>query len=114
MPVAPAWAARDEPDIWAPEVIATDGGYVLYFSARHANRRRQDDRTLCVGAAFPAGAGIVAKAACRIARSISIGSTGLATRQHAGSPSRAARSRSSTPALEDHPRPIVTRRRPRR
>lgn len=51
MPVTPAWVRQDRPDIWAPEVMAIDERYVLYFSARHATRRRPDGLTLCVGAA---------------------------------------------------------------
>jgi beta-xylosidase len=51
MPQAPAWARRPEPDIWAPEASRIGDRYVLYFSARHATRRRPDGLTLCVGAA---------------------------------------------------------------
>lgn len=51
MPRAPGWARRREPDIWAPEAIAAGGRYVLFFSARHATKRRPDGLTLCVGAA---------------------------------------------------------------
>jgi beta-xylosidase len=44
MPTLPAWA---KPGFtWAPEVLALDKGYVLYFSARHRKRDIQ-----CVGAA---------------------------------------------------------------
>ncbi len=58
MPGVPAWSRREQPDIWAPEVMKIGGRYVLYFSARHATRRRPDGLTLCVGAAIadkPAG-----------------------------------------------------------
>lgn len=51
MPELPPWALRERPDIWAPEVLETPQGYVLYFSARHATLRRRDGLTLCVGAA---------------------------------------------------------------
>ncbi len=51
MPTPPAWARRDRPDIWAPEVIQIGDRYVLYFSARHASLSRPDGLTLCVGAA---------------------------------------------------------------
>jgi beta-xylosidase len=44
MPVLPAWAQRGF--TWAPEVLRTPGGFVLYFTARHAARGVQ-----CVGAA---------------------------------------------------------------
>jgi beta-xylosidase len=52
MPVTPAWARQDQPDIWAPEVIKAYGRYVMYFSARHATLTRPDGLTLCVGAAI--------------------------------------------------------------
>lgn len=45
MPVLPAWAR--EGYTWAPEVIRTDKGYVLYFTARDRKSGLQ-----CVGAAF--------------------------------------------------------------
>ncbi|HET9426802.1 MAG TPA: glycoside hydrolase family 43 protein [Allosphingosinicella sp.] len=47
MPTLPPWAR--EGFTWAPEVLRTDGGYVLYFSARHRERGLQ-----CVGAATAA------------------------------------------------------------
>jgi beta-xylosidase len=44
LPVLPSWA---QPGFtWAPEVLKTPGGFVLYFTARHAARGVQ-----CVGAA---------------------------------------------------------------
>lgn len=49
MPTLPPWARRGF--TWAPEVIAAGGGYVLYFTARHAKHDRQ-----CVGAATSARA----------------------------------------------------------
>jgi len=51
MPTAPAWARADRPDLWAPETMRIGGQYVLFFSARHATRRRPDGLTLCIGAA---------------------------------------------------------------
>lgn len=51
MPQLPAWARADRPDLWAPEAIRAGNGYVLFFSARHATRRRPDGLTLCIGAA---------------------------------------------------------------
>jgi beta-xylosidase len=44
MPVLPAWAAPGF--TWAPEVLKTPSGFVLYFTARHAASGLQ-----CVGAA---------------------------------------------------------------
>jgi beta-xylosidase len=44
MPVLPSWAKTGF--TWAPEVLQTPGGFVLYFTARHAASGLQ-----CVGAA---------------------------------------------------------------
>jgi len=44
MPDLPGWAKRGF--TWAPEVLKTDGGFVLYFTARHDKSDLQ-----CVGAA---------------------------------------------------------------
>ncbi|RKH64870.1 glycoside hydrolase [Corallococcus interemptor] len=44
MPVLPTWAK--EGFTWAPEVLKTDAGYVLYFTARHTANGLQ-----CIGAA---------------------------------------------------------------
>ena len=44
MPTLPAWARRG--NTWAPEVLRTAAGYVLYFTARYARTQQQ-----CVGAA---------------------------------------------------------------
>lgn len=44
MPVLPSWARTGF--TWAPEVLKTPGGFVLYFTARHAASGLQ-----CVGAA---------------------------------------------------------------
>lgn len=44
MPILPAWAKAGF--TWAPEVLKTPGGFVLYFTARHAASGLQ-----CVGAA---------------------------------------------------------------
>lgn len=52
MPVTPAWAVQEQPDIWAPEVIKAYGRYVMYFSARSSTVRRPDGLSLCVGAAI--------------------------------------------------------------
>jgi beta-xylosidase len=51
MPQAPAWARAGRPDLWAPEAVRAGDRYVLFFSARHASRRRPDGLTLCIGAA---------------------------------------------------------------
>ncbi|HST44580.1 MAG TPA: glycoside hydrolase family 43 protein, partial [Luteimonas sp.] len=51
MPMTPAWAHAADASIWAPEAMRFGDRYVLYFSARHATRRRADGRTLCIGAA---------------------------------------------------------------
>ncbi len=47
MPVLPPWAKRGH--TWAPEVLKTDAGFVLYFTARE---RKSDLQ--CVGAAISA------------------------------------------------------------
>ncbi len=47
MPVLPPWVKRGY--TWAPEVLKTSSGYVLYFTARHAKSDLQ-----CVGAATSA------------------------------------------------------------
>lgn len=44
LPVLPSWAKADF--TWAPEVLRTPDGYVLYFTARHAASGLQ-----CIGAA---------------------------------------------------------------
>ncbi len=44
LPVLPSWAKTGF--TWAPEVLKTPGGFVLYFTARHTTRGVQ-----CVGAA---------------------------------------------------------------
>ncbi|HVE87711.1 MAG TPA: glycoside hydrolase family 43 protein [Myxococcales bacterium] len=44
LPVLPSWALAG--DTWAPEVLQAAGGFVLYFTARHAASGLQ-----CVGAA---------------------------------------------------------------
>ena len=44
MPTLPPWAKRGF--TWAPEVLKTEGGFVLYFTARHEQSGLQ-----CVGAA---------------------------------------------------------------
>jgi beta-xylosidase len=50
MPTVGAWA--DPGNTWAPEVIATDGGYLLYYTARSSKTGRQ-----CIGVAFSATPG---------------------------------------------------------
>ena len=45
LPQLPSWAKRGA--TWAPEVLRTDAGYVLYFTARHRESGLQ-----CVGAAI--------------------------------------------------------------
>lgn len=51
MPTLPAWVSRERPDIWAPEAMQIGARYVLFFTGRHATRRRPDGLTLCIGAA---------------------------------------------------------------
>ena len=51
MPSPPAWARAGDPDVWAPEVAHIGARYVMYFTARHATRRRPDGLTLCIGVA---------------------------------------------------------------
>jgi beta-xylosidase len=36
----PGWVDRVHPQVWAPEVIAANGRYLLYFNARHASLTR--------------------------------------------------------------------------
>jgi GH43 family beta-xylosidase len=38
----PAWVDRAHPQVWAPEVMAVGGRYVLYFNARHASLTRTE------------------------------------------------------------------------
>lgn len=38
----PAWVDRNDPQVWAPEVIEVGGRYVLYFNARHATLTRTE------------------------------------------------------------------------
>ena len=47
LPTLPAWAKKGR--TWAPEVLKTQGGYILYFTARHDKTEQQ-----CVGAATSA------------------------------------------------------------
>jgi beta-xylosidase len=47
MPNLPPWAKKG--NTWAPEVLKTDGGFVLYFTARHKKNGLQ-----CVGTAVSA------------------------------------------------------------
>ena len=55
----PAWVDRSHPQVWAPEVMAVGGRYVLYFNARHVSLTRVERspsgpvtrKRHCVGAA---------------------------------------------------------------
>jgi arabinan endo-1,5-alpha-L-arabinosidase len=38
----PAWVDRGHPQVWAPEVMAIGGRYVLYFNARHHSLTRTE------------------------------------------------------------------------
>ena len=38
----PAWADRNHPQVWAPEVLETKERYVLYFNARHKQLTRTE------------------------------------------------------------------------
>lgn len=38
----PAWVDRDHAQVWAPEVMAVGGRYVMYFNARHATLTRTE------------------------------------------------------------------------
>jgi beta-xylosidase len=40
----PAWIDRDHPQVWAPEVMALDGRYVLLIQRRHAVLTRTETR----------------------------------------------------------------------
>ena len=57
LPVKPAWASRTQ-DFWAPHVIAADGRYIMYFSAKPDAALTDDTQGLCLGVAtavFPQG-----------------------------------------------------------
>ncbi|WP_143517305.1 glycoside hydrolase family 43 protein [Pseudonocardia sp. MH-G8] len=46
-PELPGWVAEDPPHVWAPELArGSGGGYLLYFTARHARHQVQ-----CIGVA---------------------------------------------------------------
>lgn len=55
----PAWVDRAHPQVWAPEMLAHNGRYVLYFNARHATLTRTEGpaeapvvrQRHCIGAA---------------------------------------------------------------
>ncbi len=48
MPTLPSWTNREDPGIWAPDVIQlADGSFVLYFSATSG----KDNNKHCIGAA---------------------------------------------------------------
>ncbi len=46
MPALPRWVRLSRPDVWAPEVIAIDDRYLLYYTARDKESGRQ-----CIGVA---------------------------------------------------------------
>ncbi len=46
MPALAPWVRLSQPDVWAPEVLALDGRYLLYYTARDAASGRQ-----CIGVA---------------------------------------------------------------
>lgn len=57
LPVKPRWASKTQ-DFWAPHVIAADGRYFLYFSAKPDVALTDASRGLCLGvatAALPQG-----------------------------------------------------------
>ncbi len=55
----PAWIDRAHPQVWAPEMLAHSGRYILYFNARHARLTRTEGpaeapvvrQRHCIGAA---------------------------------------------------------------
>ena len=55
----PAWVDRAHPQVWAPELLALNGRYVLYFNARHSTLTRTEGpaeaptvrQRHCIGAA---------------------------------------------------------------
>ena len=53
LPVKPAWAARTQ-DFWAPHVVAHDGRYYLYYSARPDAALSDKARGLCLAVATAA------------------------------------------------------------
>jgi arabinan endo-1,5-alpha-L-arabinosidase len=57
MPVKPSWAAKTQ-DFWAPDVVRTGYGYILYFSAKPDAALSDDRQGMCLGVATatsPAG-----------------------------------------------------------
>ncbi|MEA2998230.1 MAG: hypothetical protein QOK17_63 [Sphingomonadales bacterium] len=58
----PAWVDKADPQVWAPEVIALGGRYILYFNARHRTLTRTETppdgpvvrKRHCLGAAIAA------------------------------------------------------------
>lgn len=50
LPVKPAWASRTQ-DFWAPHVVAHDGRYFLYYSARPDAALADPGRGLCLAVA---------------------------------------------------------------
>lgn len=50
LPIKPAWASRTQ-DFWAPHVIAADGRYFLYYSAKPDAALADPQRGLCLSAA---------------------------------------------------------------
>jgi arabinan endo-1,5-alpha-L-arabinosidase len=53
LPVKPAWASRTQ-DFWAPDVVAHDGRYYLYYSARPDAAQSDPSRGLCLAVAISA------------------------------------------------------------
>jgi arabinan endo-1,5-alpha-L-arabinosidase len=50
LPVKPSWASKTQ-DFWAPHVIAADGRYFLYYSAKPDAALSDKERGLCLGVA---------------------------------------------------------------
>jgi len=50
LPVKPSWASRTQ-DFWAPDVMAADGHYYLYYSAKPDAALSDDKRGLCLAVA---------------------------------------------------------------
>lgn len=50
LPVKPSWASRTQ-DFWAPDVIASEGRYYLYYSAKPDAALADDKQGLCLAVA---------------------------------------------------------------
>ncbi|TID15233.1 putative glycoside hydrolase family 43 [Venturia nashicola] len=47
LPTLPAWVSTTRPEVWAPDVVQTDSGFVMYFAASKAS----NEAVHCLGTA---------------------------------------------------------------